>query len=114
MASGQLEGKREDFCIVFKAKKRNESEAKCNESEVKCNEFRRKLDHIPTEKLSAKARARLLSLFEALKNTDFFNGVMVAEILSVSDQTARHLLRKAEELKLLKSKGSTKDKKYFF
>ncbi len=99
----------------------NEVEAKSNESEVKCIEPAEKCiesikDVISTSEsgLTKKAKERLLIVVENFADKKEFDSGEAAEVLGVSEQVARKLLRKAEELKIVQSKGKTKDKKYLF
>lgn len=116
--------KREDFAIVFKTSESNENYTKCNESEAKSIESETKsiesvakcIESINNSEtgLSKKAKERLLIIVESFADKKEFDSGEVAEVLGVSEQVARKLLRKADELEIVRSKGKTKDKKYFF
>ncbi|MBR3975633.1 MAG: putative DNA binding domain-containing protein [Clostridia bacterium] len=116
--------KREDFAIVFKTSESNESYTKCNESQAKSIESKTKsiesvakcIESINNSEtgLSKKAKERLLIIVESFADKKEFDSGEAAEVLGVSEQVARKLLRKADELEIVRSKGKTKDKKYFF
>ena len=97
---------RNDYSIIFRGKS--------NESEAKSNELKSKIVDILSEDLSKKDKERLFKIIERFCDGDEFNGMMVAELLGVSDQVARKLLRKTEKYGIIYGKGTTKDKKYFF
>lgn len=98
--------KKEEFSIIF--------EAKSNESEAESNELKLKISAVSDKDISRKDKERLFMIIDCLGISKEFNGVEVAEVLSVSDQVARELLRKVEKYGIIYGKGSTKDKKYFF
>ena len=127
--------RREDFSIIFKTNeniesetkcnesgaKCNESEAKCNESEAKCNESEAKciesyIDVVDNSdiSLSKTGKERLIIIIRNFVDKGEFNSTAVAEVLNVSDQVARKSLRIAEKIGILRSKGKTNDKIYFF
>ena len=68
---------------------------------------------IAEEELSNKDKERLIIIVEAFIN-DEFNSSDVADVLDASKQTARRLLRVAEENGVIYSKGKTSDRRYSF
>ena len=112
--------KKEEFSIIFGAESNeseaesNESEAESNESEAEINELKLKISAVSDKDISRKDKERLFMIIDCLGILKDFNGVEVAEVLSVSDQVARKVLRKVEKYGIIYGKGSTKDKKYFF
>lgn len=74
---------------------------------------RSKIDDVPNEKLSDNEKKRLKLVIDELVSIGFVNGSIAAEIIGVSASTARRLLSKSEKLDVLKSEGSTGNKKYF-
>lgn len=106
--------KKEDFSIVFKNDQSNEYDAKSNEYDAKSNELLTRITEFEDKELSEKDKERLFVIVEMLLDKGSFNGVAVAEILKISEQMARKLLRKAEKFGFIQSEGKTKDKKYFF
>lgn len=108
--------KKEDFSIVFFAEKSNEGNEESNEgNEVYAiSELTRQIMSLTKDKLSSLDKNRLLKILEEHQDNERFNGASVASLLDISEQVARKLLRKAEKVGLLGSKGTTSDKKYFF
>ena len=120
--------KKEDFSITFKTNssneygaksneydaKSNESDAKSNEFNTKCQALKSKVTDISDEEFSQLDKKRMIEIIEHFTDSELFNGTDIAARLNISEQIARRLLRKAEKHNIVKSKGKTKDKKYFF
>ena len=119
--------KKEEFSITFTAlsnevdakinesdAKNNESDAKSNESNAKSNEIKTRIADLSYEEASQLDKDRLIAIVDPFVDSQGFTGVDIAVYLETSDQVARKLLRKAEKNGVVRSSGSTKDKKYFF
>ena len=102
--------KHKDFSIVFRT---NDTE-KCTESAEKCTESICDRINCSENALSKNAKERMLIIAKTFSVKEEFDSGDASEVLGVSEQVARRLLRKAEDLRLIQSKGKTKDKKYFF
>lgn len=103
-----------DFTIIFESAVKNNGDSLIlNEGSLILSEVYSKIDDVPKEKLSDNDKKRLKLVIDELVNVGFVNGPIVAEIIGVSAATARRLLSKSEKLDILKSEGSTGNKKYF-
>lgn len=103
-----------DFTIIFESVVKNNGDSLIlNEGSLILSEVYSKIDDVPNEKLSDNEKKRLKLVIDELVSIGFVNGSIAAEIIGVSAPTARRLLSKSEKLDILKSEGSTGNKKYF-
>ncbi len=104
-----------DFTIIFKSViKSNEDSLKSNEDLKLIQKIIDKINSCSSPELSQKDKERLIVIINVLGLKNFINGKVASELLDVTEQIARKLLRKAEKLEILKSSGKTSDKKYFW